>query len=33
MYRGVKNRDFRLKSRFISEMIQNMTIVTMEDEY
>jgi len=30
--RGMKNRDFRPSSRFISEMIQDRAIVTMEGE-
>jgi len=30
--RGMKNRDFRPVSRFVSETIQDVTIVTMEDE-
>ena len=30
---GIKNRDFRPISRFISETIQDMAIVTMECKY
>ena len=30
--RGIKNREFRPISRFISEMIQDITIITMECE-
>jgi len=30
---GIKIRDFRPISHFISETIQNMAIVTMEDDY
>jgi len=31
--RWYENRDFRLMSRFISETIQGMTIIIVEDEY
>jgi len=30
---GIKNRSFRPISRFISEMIQDMVIVTVERQY
>jgi len=30
---GIKNRDFRLTSRFISEMIQDRAIATMQYEW
>jgi len=33
MQGAYKNRDFRPISRFISEMIQDRTIVTVESEY
>ena len=30
---GIKNRDFRLTSRFVSEMIQDRAIATMQYEW
>jgi len=33
MQGGIKNHDFQLISRFISQMIQDRAIVTMKDEY